>query len=289
MNYPVKIDLHMHSTVSDGTDTPQEIVDKVRQAGINMFSLSDHDAVEGSRIISSILKDSGQDLKFITGVEFSCKDDYGKYHILGYDYDTDGEPILGLVRRGHDFRLRKIRIRIDYLAEHFGFRLPDEDVETLLGLQNPGKPHLSNMLIKAGYVSNKQEAFDYIDKAKFPDEYIKPEEAISCITASGGIPVLAHPVYGSGDQLILGDEMDERLARLTSSGLMGVEAFYSDFTAKMTSQMLSFADKYNLYITAGSDYHGLNKMIELGDNGLDDANDAPEGLKRFLRKVLKYD
>lgn len=94
--------------------------------------------------------------------------------------------------------------------------------------------------------------------------------------------MLAHPTYGSGDQLILGEDMDRRLRRLMNFGLMGVEAFYSGFTEKIRGELLGFAERYGLYVTAGSDYHGTNKLIELGDTGLQSDTEWPFGLRRFL-------
>ena len=279
------IDLHMHSVVSDGTDTPEEILSKVKSCGIDMFSVTDHDAVAGCcTVLGNLAPD---DPAFITGVEFSCKDDHGKYHILGYNYDPDAQPINDVVALGHGYRMRKVNARLDFLRENFGFDFPKEEIDALLALQNPGKPHIGNLMVKYGYVSSKEDAINnYINKLHFKSDYVRPEEAITGILESGGIPVLAHPSYGSGDQLILGDEMDARLQRLTGFGLQGVEAFYSGFTPKLCKQMLDFADKYDLYVTAGSDYHGKNKLIELGDNNLPDKSDWPDRLTAFLNAVI---
>ena len=138
-------------------------------------------------------------------------------------------------------------------------------------------------MVKYGFAATKEEAInEYINKVHFKNEYVRPEEAISGILASGGIPVLAHPFYGSGGELILGEEMDERLRRLIGFGLQGIEAFYSGFTAKLRESALKLAEKYDLYVTAGSDYHGTNKLVELGDTGLDEYGDYPDRLLRFL-------
>ena len=112
-----------------------------------------------------------------------------------------------------------------------------------------------------------------------------PQEAIEGILKSGGIPVLAHPSYGDGDQLIIGEEMEQRLLRLMDFGLKGLEAFYSGFTPKIQSETLLLAQRYDLYVTAGSDYHGINKMIDLGWTNLEDLSEAPPGLLRFLEDV----
>ena len=97
--------------------------------------------------------------------------------------------------------------------------------------------------------------------------------------------MLAHPFYGSGDEYILGQEIEDRIKRLMGFGLMGVEAFYSGFSPKLISDMLALAQKYDLYVTAGSDYHGTNKTVVLGDIGLDEVTEIPAGMKKFLADI----
>ena len=280
------IDLHMHTTVSDGTDTPEMLIDAVKAAGIEVFSATDHDAVKTGLIIRSLLEPG--DPVFITGAEFSCKDEEGKYHILGYGFDPSGAPMAGLVRKGHALRMKKVELRLDYIKKEFGFGFSKEDTDALYALDNPGKPHIANLMVKYGYAPDKNTAMrDYLNRVRSGSEYLRPVEAIAAIAASGGIPVLAHPFYGSGDELILGDEMEARLHRLIGMGLRGAEAFYSGFSAKLRDNMLSLAQKFRLYVTAGSDYHGSNKLVTLGDTGLRDAGEMPEGLIRFLKDAVK--
>ena len=266
-----RIDLHMHTTVSDGTDSPNEILDKIRNAGVNVFSVTDHDAVKGCCIIQSLLNPG--DPAFFTGVEFSCKDENGKYHILGYGFDPEAEPILRVVQTGHDYRMNKIRIRLDFLKKRFGIDFPKEEIRRLLALDNPGKPHIGNLMMKYGYARSMNEAIkDYMDQMRIRSEYVRPEDAISGILASGGVPVLAHPCYGSGDELILGPDLEDRVRRLMDFGLRGLEAYYSGFSSKLRSQVLSLAERLELCVTAGSDYHGKNKLIPIGDTGLEEDN-----------------
>ena len=281
MNYPQKIDLHMHTVISDGTDTPETLIEQIKTAGITLFSVTDHDAIKGGTVIPALLREG--DPAFIPGVEFSCKDEEGKYHILGYGYDPDSDGIRSVVELGHSYRVNKVAARLDFLKNEFGFAFPEEEITQLFSLDNPGKPHIGNLMVKYGYAETKEQAIkQYINKIHFRSEYVRPEEAIQGILASGGIPVLAHPSYGSGDQLILGDEMDSRIRRLMGFGLKGLETFYSGFTDKLRGEILSFADKYGLYVTAGSDYHGTNKIVRLGDTGLDFVTELPEGMQRFL-------
>ena len=279
-----KIDLHMHSTVSDGSDTPEEIISRVKEAGIGLFSLTDHDAVKGCGIVQSHLKEG--DPAFICGAEFSCKDELGSYHILGYGYEPGAKALLDLVEKGHSLRMKKVKARLAFIRDEFGFVLPEEEISKLLAMDNPGKPHIGNLMVKYGYVESKEVAIrDYIDQLHIKSEYLRPEEAITGILGGDGIPVLAHPFFGSGDQLIVDDEMEERLKRLMGFGLQGVEAFYSSFSPKLIAQMLELADRYHLYVTAGSDYHGKNKIVILGETGMPSDVPPVAGMERFLNTV----
>ena len=282
MTAETKVDLHMHSNVSDGTDSPAELLRKVRAAGIGVFSVTDHDAVKSVKIIRSLLKRG--DPVFISGAEFSCKDGDGKYHILGYGFDPDNADINGLVDHAHALRMKKVRARLDFLNSEFGFSFPEKEIDRLLSLDNPGKPHIGNLMVKYGYARSKEEAIGrFINKIHFKSEYLSPEQAITGILASGGIPVIAHPFYGSGDELIVGEEMEKRLRRLITYGLKGIEAFYSGFSDKLRKDALSLAGRYDLLVTAGSDYHGENKLVKLGDTGLSEETGQPPRLKKFLR------
>lgn len=286
MNYPEKIDLHMHTTVSDGTDTPEEILNKVREAGLHAFSVTDHDAIRSCEIILDLIKKG--DPLFIPGTEFSCKDELGKYHILGYAYDIDAQPIRQLVMKGHENRMTKVWDRLDGLESVFGVKFPEEEIMKLLARSNPGKPHMGNLMVKYGYAESKEIAIEqFIDKLPVQSRYIRPEEAIRAVLDSGGIPVLAHPSFGSGNQRITGKDMEDRLLRLMDFGLQGIEVFYSQFTKELADELEAFAVKYDLYVTAGSDYHGKNKPNALGVTLLESVSEGPEGLKSFLKKTLR--
>ena len=286
MNDLNRIDLHMHTTISDGTDTPEEILKHVKETGLDLFSVTDHDAVRGCEIISDLLRKN--DPLFVPGVEFSSKDDRGKYHILGYDYDIQAKPIRQLVMKAHEYRMTKVFDRLDSLESVFGIRFPEEEVMKLLARNNPGKPHMGNLMVKYGYVETKEIAIEeYIDKLPVKSRYVRPEEAVQAILESGGIPVLAHPSFGSGSQMITGADMEERLQYLMDFGLQGVEAFYSRFTGDLVEELLAFAGKYNLYVTAGSDYHGKNKVNPLGVTLLERSPEWPEGLRRFLERIFE--
>lgn len=281
-----RIDLHLHSAVSDGTDSPAELLEKVRAAGLRVFSLTDHDAFKGCLTVRDLLRDG--DPAFLTGVEFSCRDELGKYHVLGYGYDPAAASMQALSARGHGFRIKKLKARLEFLKREFGFTFPPEETEGLFLLDNPGKPHLGNLMVRHGFAPTKEDAIDnYLNRLRLRGDYLRPEEAIRGILDAGGVPVLAHPCYGDGDQLILGDELRERVLRLTGFGLQGLEACYSGFTRPLRDQVLALTEELGLYATAGSDYHGSNKMVILGDTGLDPTLPLPAPVERFLREVAR--
>ena len=281
------IDLHMHTSVSDGTDTPQEILDKVVAAGIELFSVTDHDDIQGAVEISRMQPIQDADVLFIKGAEFSCRDEDGKYHILGYQYDETSPELLAIIRKAHDIRIQKVQQRLEFLKEEFGFTFKDEDIEKLFHNSNPGKPHIAKLMIQYGYASDIPGAMkNYLNKKKFKSMSIDPGDAIRAILAADGIPVLAHPSYGDGSQIIVGAMMNLRLKKLVSYGLQGVECYYSGFTDKLIHEMLGFAEQYDLYVTAGSDYHGENKMVPLGETNLTGVSEGSARVRRFIDRCF---
>ncbi|MBQ6622537.1 MAG: PHP domain-containing protein [Mogibacterium sp.] len=291
---PAQIDLHIHTTISDGTDTPAELLGKVRAAGIRLFAITDHDAVRGCEEMIRLLAEQGEAetgekaLRFLTGVEFSCKDLKGSYHILGYGYDPDAEPVRRLAAEAHEVRLRKLQGRLDRLRSRRGIEFAPEEVAALQALSNPGKPHIANLLVRRGYAATREEAIAMIgDLPEMRNLSFRPEQAVEAILQSGGIPVLAHPSYGNGSQHIYGTALAERVGRLTEMGLRGLEAYYSEFTPDLIRENLALADRFGLYVTAGSDYHGTNKKIPLGKTHLAEVPELPAGLQRFLKDVTE--
>ena len=281
-----RIDLHMHTSVSDGTDAPEEIVERVRAAGLDIFSVTDHDSFSACVEIGGELK-SG-DPAFVFGVEFSCEDEDGLCHILGYGYDANAPSIIEAVATGHDLRISKLSGRLKFMEDEFGFTFSEDDRSALYRMNNPGKPHLGNLLVKYGYAATKSEAIkDFVNKCGDKEAHLSPEYAVEAIIKAGGIPVIAHPSLGGGNALITGERMEKRIKKLVGYGLKGLEAFYSGFDKELMEETLSFARKYDLYVTAGSDYHGANKTVELGQTNAPKAADYPEGLKRFLKDVKK--
>lgn len=260
-----KSDLHLHTTASDGSDTPRELVAKAKARGIDVISVTDHDTLLGSLEAINLPYDG---VKVITGIEFSCQyrgDDSFDCHILGYGFDPTSQPILAAIRHGREMRLFKLEARLKYLKEHFGISFPGEDIEWLYSLNSVARPHLGQLLIKHGYVASMSEAFDtYLKTAGFPDDRIDAGEAIAAIISSGGIPVYAHSIGGEREMRLTRREVEERIDKLIGLGLMGLECYYSRYSESDEAMLVEIAVNKGLLISGGSDYHGENKTVKLG-------------------------
>jgi len=274
-----KPDLHMHSIYSDGTDAPAELIANVRKAGIDLFALTDHDTAEGCAAVEALLQPG--DPRFIGGIEFSCRDAMGKYHMLGYCYDVKKKPIRDAVAFAHEIRMQKLYNRFDFLREQYGFTFTDSEKEALCSLKNPGKPHFAALLLEKGYVPDKAAGFEIFSGYHGHEPSLAPEAAIDAILEADGIPVLAHGILADGSKNLSREEITQRVARFKAAGLMGLECYYSTFTPQQKEIMLSLAKEYNLFVTAGSDYHGFNKPVRLGQTNDPD----PEHLRRFYAVI----
>ncbi len=274
------IDMHLHSTVSDGTDSPAQLLEKLRRSSIEIFSLTDHDDCLGCEMIESFLMPG--DPAFIPGVELSAEEDGRKYHILGYAYDTDSPVISNLAHRVHEIRMCKVQEYFSFLESEFHFSFSPEDIRRIQSLPNPGKPHIGNLMVKYGYVPSMPVGIrNYLDLHKSHYRDISPAEAVKSILDAKGIPVLAHGIYGDGRQSLDAEELSYRISYLHSLGLQGVECYYSRYTEAEQRLTRSICAEHHLFATAGSDYHGENKPVSIGEHTLKNASDDPDVL-RFL-------
>lgn len=151
-----QVDLHIHSTASDGTDTPLQLTEKVRTAYIRIFSLTDHDTVAGAEHLEDCPSDG---LIFIPGIEFSCRMDSGKCHILGYGCDTSHPVFRAALEEGMVLRRAKLERRLAFLGER-GIQIPAEEQERLRQMQSVGKPHLANVMVNLGYARDRKDAIE---------------------------------------------------------------------------------------------------------------------------------
>lgn len=283
-----KVDFHMHSVFSDGTDTLPELLKKIQNADIAAFSLTDHDAYEGCRQMQALCCHDQAPL-FIPGIEFSTQDEYGKYHILGYNFDGKHSPVIQLADYCHKSRILKAQNRLAFLKEAFGFTFSDREIDSLLQQKNPGKPHIARLMMAHGYAESISDAInDYLSQYPGKEDKVTPKTAIEAILASNGIPVLAHGLFGNGSQRLSKEEMLSRAKRLVGLGLQGLECFYSGFSSEQAAFLCDICHKHQLLVTAGSDYHGSNKAVELGTLGLEEPlpDTAMPDIRKFVNTVL---
>lgn len=263
MNNFERIDLHLHTTASDGSDTPSQLVEKAREAGITVMAITDHDTIEGLRTV-----EAPDGIRVINGIEFSCHSEEGDFdcHILGYGFDPDNESLLRAITHGREMRLFKLDRRIEYLDRTFGIRLYDSEIAELRSYNSVAKPHLARILIRRGLATSVADAIDrYLKGAKFPDDRIDAKEAIDAIHDAGGISVYAHPLGGERERRLTPCEVLKRILALKSLGIDGLEAVYSRYNKEERELLMGIARELSLTVSAGSDYHGENKTVRLGE------------------------
>lgn len=260
-------DLHIHTTASDGSDTPRALAGKI--AGLELFSVTDHDTIEGALAMEDLVPEG---VRYLRGVEFSCITPAGKCHILGYNYDPDCPQFRAALNEGRQLRLEKLRRRLDRLKTEFGIDLTEAE---LLGLQNqnsPGKPHLGRILVDRRLASNLDEAIGrYLKKDPPGRDRIEAKTAVEAILAAGGFPVWAHPLGGEGEKRLTSEKFEALFAHLLDCGIKGLECRYSRYGREEREFLLARASSAGLVPTGGSDYHGINKPdLKIGCLGTDD-------------------
>jgi predicted metal-dependent phosphoesterase TrpH len=247
------IDLHLHSTFSDGTFTPEELVKMARRDGLAAISVTDHDTVDGTEEAMSAAKKHG--VRVISGVELSVFLDDVHFHLLGYNFNHRDKRLLDKLGRLQDSRNDRNGVIIDKLRT-MGLDVSDAELQEISGGGQTGRPHIARLLVKKGIVKNIDQAFAlYLRKGKpgYAPRYIyQAGEAIEFIGLSGGAAVLAHPAQISRQVQFL----DLLLGRLKALGLEGVETYYPTHKGTFFKSLRRLAHKHGLFETGGSDYHG---------------------------------
>ena len=278
-----KIDLHMHTTASDGTDSPDELIEKIRAAGIETFAVSDHDNI-GTVLKMPSLDTSG--LRFIKAIEFSCNTEHGRCHILGYNYDENSEVFRQVLDYGKNIRKRKLEERLEFLSEEYSIEFSEEEKQALRSIPSVGKPHIARLMIQKGYAETINVAIkEYISKCPTKIKRLSAERAIDATTRAGGIAVWAHPLGGEGEKPVPEDLFELRFEELISQGIKGLECYYSRYDRSKIEFLKENANEHSLLISGGSDYHGKNKTIELGTLCADGSPIDPEKLT-VLKEIL---
>ncbi len=278
-----KIDLHLHTTASDGASTPRELVEKCVELGLEVISVTDHDNTTSVKKVKKIGEESG--LKVVSGIEISTYRGEAEYHILGYFVDPENDALLGLTEAILDSRVERTHKMIEKLTE-MGYPLEFEDVKKYATGVSLGRPHVAKAMVEKGYINEIGEAFtkEFIDgggKAYVEKKNILPVEAIEVILRAGGVPVIAHPyIINHGEAL---DK--EELTRLKNVGLKGVEVYQTKHNKKITKRYKKIAEELDLLITGGSDYHGENSPgILPGDQGI--TQEEFDQLENFAHSML---
>lgn len=262
------IDLHIHSTASDGTLTPADIIALALRLRLGAISITDHDSIAGCR--EALLNGIPDELGFLTGVEISAEPPpsypgAGSIHILGYGIRLDDPELNRTLEKLQDARKDRNPQIIARLTK-LGIAIRLEEVEREAGDGQPGRPHIAKLLVEKGIVRTIDDAFDrYLGKGKpaYVDKYrIESSQAIGLINAAGGIPVLAHPCL-----LELEDDqqLDEILREMISMGLKGVEVYFSGHTPEQTRWYAELAKRHDLLMSGGTDFHGdIQPEIQMG-------------------------
>ena len=256
-----KADLHIHSNFSDGSDSIEELVGKINVSKLDVFALTDHDTFEG---VIELEKYKLNGVKFIKGIELTCKTKDVKCHILGYGIDTTNKNLKNLIEKGKILRKQKLDLRIEYLKNVHNIVLNKDELSWLYSRKSVVKTHLANVLVKRGLADNNLSAMEkYLDGCKTGNTRFDGFEAVDTLKSAGAIPVWAHPIGGEGERHIKKEEFYPKLKTMLEAGIEGIECYYSRYNADEIKFLVDCAKENNLLISGGSDYHGLNKDIPL--------------------------
>jgi predicted metal-dependent phosphoesterase TrpH len=276
------IDLHSHTTASDGTYSPVQLVDEAGRTGVRILGITDHDTFSGYDQALPLARQSG--LELICGIELSTKLHGHSVHLLGYFFDAHVPNDRGLAGfrswiRELQASRRERNVRLVARLQELGLDITLDEVQARGG-EMTGRPHFAQLLLEKGYVSSLQQAFDdYLDEsAKGYVTRNEPRfgEAVEHIRGAGGIASLAHPVR-------MREDLAAALPGLREAGLNAIEAYHSDHNAALTEQYLRLAEQNGLLVTGGSDFHGAAKPeIRLG-TGRDGNLRVPDDLVDRLK------
>ncbi len=275
-----RVDLHIHSSASDGRLSPEEVVREAARQGLSVIALTDHDTVSG--VVPALAAARAfPGLRVIPGVELSTDVSQGEVHILGYFIDyTDGE-LLARLEGMRNSRLERAQAMIAKLRD-LGVNIEWLRVQEIAGKGSVGRPHLAQAMLEKGYIASLKEAFTsylgrggpaYVERRK-----LTPAAAVELILRVNGLPVLAHPLTVSDPEAMV--------IELKAAGLVGIEAYYQDYSVDDVSKLKSLAGGYDLVVTGGSDYHGLDTEGEIAIGGVDVPLSAAEHLIALMQSPM---
>jgi predicted metal-dependent phosphoesterase TrpH len=272
-----RVDLHLHTTASDGQFSPAEVVTRALKIGLSAIAVTDHDTTQG--VDEAMRSAQGKPLHVIPGVEISALTRDSELHILGYYVSNRHTGLCSMLARIRDERLERAHKIISKLAR-LGLPLEWGHVRKIAGGDSVGRPHIAQAMLQKGYVSSVDEAFRlYLGRRRpaYIERYkLSPEAAIQALLDADGLPVLAHPLHAA-----------RFVPELARHGLVGVEAFYPGYTSEETAYLQDLASRFDLVTTGGSDFHG--ECVQPGHvlGGVDVPAETVESLNAYRERYRR--
>ena len=272
----MRTDLHTHSSVSDGTQPPQDVVASAREAGLDVVALTDHDSTLGWTAAAQAARQLG--VRLVPGMEISCGAAGTSVHLLSYLHDPDEPALRAEVETARESRLRRAERMVELLARDVDLSWQDVSAQLAEGA-TIGRPHIADALVARGLVRDREDAFAGLLSSRGP-YYVRhyapdPVDAVRLVLAAGGVPVMAHPVASLRGRVVA----DEVIEAMAEAGLAGLEVDHRDHDETGKAHLRALARRLDLLVTGSSDYHGAGKPNVLGENTTD-----PDVLRRIVEQ-----
>ena len=273
------VDLHLHTTASDGRLSPTELVHLLASQGLKQVAISDHDTTDGLAEAFAAVEEF-PDMRIIPAIELSTDIPGDEVHMLGYFLRHQDEKLQEILRQFRTGRLEPGRMMVEKLAT-LGINIEWERVQEIAGEGAVGRPHIALAMVEKGYCKEPKDAFPeylgrnglaYVERSK-----MTPPEAVEMLRRFGAVPVLAHPAYLN--------DMETTIAELAEAGIVGLEVHYAQFSAETVQQLAGLADRYGLIPCGGSDYHGLGNEGEPLPGTLGPPLETVDLLEEAARKI----
>lgn len=259
----MRIDLHTHSRVSDGTESPADLVDSAVAAGLDVVALTDHDTTAGWD--EAAARAAERSIGFVPGIEISCEVDHKSLHLLGYFVDPTDRDLLAELEKARSSRGTRAQRMVELLGPDTGLTWADVEQQVRPGT-TIGRPHIADALVARGVVADRAEAFDRFlhsgSRYHVGHYAVDPVRGVELVLAAGGVPVLAHPFAHVTGRVVPDDVVEAMVA----AGLVGIEVDHRDQDEPTRAKAADVARAHDLVMTGSSDYHGSGKPNRLGEN-----------------------
>lgn len=259
----MRIDLHTHSTASDGTQSPAGVVGSAAEAGLDVVALTDHDTTSGWEEAAAAAMHHG--IALVRGIEISCKSGGISVHLLGYLQDPTAPGLLAELDQSRESRVTRLQVIVELLSRDLPLSW-DEVLEQIEPGATVGRPHIADALVAKGIVSSRDDAFArylYPGSPYYASHYAPdPVHAVSLLGEAGGVAVMAHPFARIRGRVVA----DSVIEAMAAAGMSGLEVHHRDHDDEQVRRGLELASSLNLFVTGSSDYHGTGKRNLLGEN-----------------------